>query len=371
MAKTITNQFVPDYAVHPGEILEEVLEARGISQTEFAERSGLTQKTISWIITRKNRVSSENAIVFERILGISAEIWNNLDAEFDLFQARQKAMDSLDDAVVEWSQRFPLAELIRRGALPKIRDVKKQAAALLKFFRVKDLGAWTNIYDTVYRFRRSAAFRSNYEAVVSWLRLAEIQAERIDTEVYNAAVFKKALSKIRLLTDKGPEIFEPKMKKLCAESGVSLAFVSELHGTHLSGATRWLTSDKAMIALSLRHKSNDHFWFTFYHEAGHIVKHGKKDVYVDEGNERVDVTIREEQEANRFAAAFLIPESEYQEFVSEHPNLTKKTVEEFANDIGIAPGIIVGRLQHDKVIEFSWLNDLKVKFQLIENNEET
>ena len=96
MTEAIVNQFVPDYAVHPGEILEEILEAQSISKTEFAERSGLTPKTISWIVTGKNPVTSENAIVFERILGISAEVWNNLDAEFRLFQARQKARDSLE-----------------------------------------------------------------------------------------------------------------------------------------------------------------------------------------------------------------------------------------------------------------------------------
>ena len=365
MAEAIANQFVPDYAVHPGEILEEILEAQGISKTEFAERSGLTPKTISWIVTGKNPVTSENAIIFERILGISAEVWNNLDAEFRLFQARQKARDSLDEAV-KWSKRFPLAALVKRGFLPNTRDAKEKAAALLNFFRVKDSDAWTNMYaNRSVAFYKSATFESDYEAVVTWLRLAEIKAERIETLDYDADTFRKGLLEIRLLTNKKPEIFEPKMKGLCAKSGVALVFVSELPGTHLSGATRWLTSDKAMIALSLRHKSDDHLWFTFFHEAGHIVKHGKKDVYIDE---KYGAKTKQEQEANRFAAITLVPENEYQEFIASYPRPTRRYVNNFARSIGIAPGIVVGRLQHDKVISFSWLNNLKVRFQLIEND---
>jgi len=364
MAEAIVNQFAPDYAVHPGEILEEILEAQGISKTEFAERSGLTPKTISWIVTGKNPVTSENAIVFERILGISAEVWNNLDAEFRLFQARQKARDSLDDAV-EWSKRFPLAELVKRGVLPNTRDVKEKAAALLKFFRIKDHDAWTSLYGNMsVAFYKSAAFKSNYETVACWLRMAEIKAERIETVAYDADTFRKALSETRLLTNKRPEIFEPKMKKLCTKSGVALVFISELCDTHLSGATRWLTSNKAMIALSLRHKSDDHLWFTFFHEAGHILKHGKKDVYIDE---EYGETTKQEQEANRFAAISLVPEDEYQEFVLSYPNPTKRHVNNFARSIGIAPGIVVGRLQHDGVIKYSWLNDLKVRLKLIED----
>lgn len=363
MSSSITNQFVPDYAVHPGEILEEILEAQGISKTEFAERSGLTPKTISWIITGKNPVTSENAIVFERILGISAEVWSNLDTEYRLFQARKKALGHLDKAV-EWSMKFPLPEFVKRGIIPSTKDPREKAAALLNFFRVKDPNAWMAMYGNMsVAFYKSAAFTSNYEVVVSWLRLSEIQAERIETEVYSEETFKNSLSEIRSLTDKQPELFEQRIKEFCAKSGVALVFVSELPGIHLSGATRWLTSNKAMISLSLRHKSNDHFWFTFYHEAGHIVKHGKKDVYVDEEN---GATTKQEQEANKFASTYLIPESKYLNFLSNYPKPTKKHVRNFARNIGIAPGIVVGRLQHDKIINFSWLNDLKIRFQLIE-----
>jgi len=362
MAKTIINEFVPDYAVHPGEILEEILEARGISKSEFAERSGLTAKTVSWIVSGKNPVTSENAVVFERILGVSAEVWNNLDADYRLFQARRKSKESFDEAV-GWSKEFPLAELVKRGVLPNTRDPKEKVAALLSFFRVKNSDAWISMYGNMcVAFYKSAAFKSNYKAVVCWLRLAEIKAEKIETAAYDEDAFKNALFEIRSLTNKSPEVFEPKMRELCCKSGVALVFVSELKGTHLSGATRWI-GDKAMIVLSLRHKSNDHLWFTFYHEACHILKHGKKDVYIDEKNGTVT---KQEKEANKFATTFLMPESEYRKFITEHPKPVKRDVNKFARNIGVAPGIVVGRLQHDGVVSYGWFNDLKVRFTLVE-----
>lgn len=365
MAKTITNQFVPDYAVCPGDILEETLEAQGLSKTEFAERAGLSPKTVSLIIAGHAPVTPDNAIVFERVLGVSAQVWNNLESEYRLFVARRKATEALEKAVA-WSKEFPLAELVKRGILDAGFDAVQKAGALLNFFRVKDPAAWMNQYGNMpAAFYKSVAFKSNYNAVVTWMRLAELRAESIKTEPFDKKKFKDSLKQIRALTNEEPEVFEPRMKELCRQAGVALVFVSELPKTCLSGATRWLTQDKAMIALSLRYKSNDHLWFTFFHEAGHILLHGKKDVYIDE--EKWGKT-EQEQEASQFASDFLIPESQYEAFVQTHARFTPYIVKKFAQQNGIAPGIVVGRLQHDKKVSFTWLNNLKVWFVLEEND---
>ncbi len=340
----IANKFIPDYAIHPGEILEETLEAQHISKTEFAERTGLTQKTVSLIIAGKNPVTAESALSFENVLGISADIWTNLDSDYRLFKARQRAQESLKEAV-EWSKEFPLGELAKRGYIPKVKDAEEKAAALLKFFRVKSPDAWMRRYGNMtVAFRKSAAFSSDYNSVVAWLRMAEVEAEKIQTYPYNRREFEAVLSEIRKITNQKPRYFEPKMKDYCRKAGLAVVFVSELPKTRLSGATQWLNPHKAMIALSLRHKTNDHFWFTFFHEAGHIIKHGKKDVYIDETDQRPTT---EENDANMFATGYLIPESEYRKFITTNQRFSRKKVEEFARRIGVAPGIVVGRLQHD------------------------
>jgi hypothetical protein len=150
------------------------------------------------------------------------------------------------------------------------------------------------------------------------------------------------------------------MTKLCAEAGVALVFMPEFERTHLSGVTRWLTPDKALILMSLRHKTNDHFWFTFFHEAAHILLHGKKEIFIDDAE---GYGSKKENEANRFARNMLIPEDAYDQFKAGeafHP----ADIEAFAKSIKLHPGIVVGRLQHDEIIPYSWHNRLKQRFEL-------
>jgi HTH-type transcriptional regulator/antitoxin HigA len=150
------------------------------------------------------------------------------------------------------------------------------------------------------------------------------------------------------------------MRRLCASSGVALAFVPEFEKTHVSGAARWQSQDRALIIMSLRHKSNDHFWFTFFHEAGHILLHGKKETYIDnpEGYES-----ELEDEADRFARNFLIRDSEWRRYIATE-NFFEPEILEFAAKVGIHPGIVVGRLQREKLIKYEWHNGLKQKLAL-------
>ncbi len=364
MVNPSLNEFSPDYVVYPGEILEETLEVRGMKKSAFAKRCGMSDKTISQIINGKAPVTPETAIQFERVLGVSASLWNNLESNFRLYNARAEARKKLVRQVA-WSKKFPVKELVKKGLFEKpINDVDV-VEKLLYFFAVGAAEAWENRFNEMsVAFRQSNSFKSAPEAVATWLRLGELQAENIDTELFDRDKFLASLSKIRKLTTRPPEGFEPEMKELCRSAGVALTFVSEFPKTHLSGATRWLNKDKALIILSLRHKSDDHFWFSFFHEAAHVILHGKKKIFLDE----LEMNNSDaEKEANRFSANMLITEKKYDAFVRKG-EFTKTSVISFANDINIASGIVVGRLQHDGYIRYDWLNGLKRKFILIENS---
>ncbi|MGR3219721.1 MAG: ImmA/IrrE family metallo-endopeptidase [Candidatus Anammoxibacter sp.] len=165
------------------------------------------------------------------------------------------------------------------------------------------------------------------------------------------------------MTNKTPDIFEPEMKTLCAESGVVLVFVSEFKDTRLSGATCRYSKNNALIIMSLRYKKDDYFWFTFFHEAAHVLKHKSGKITIDgdklKGNDMED-------EANRFAADILIPPEDYRNFIDYTPRITEGTINKFAKKINIAPGIIVGRLQKAGKLKYSGLNKLKQTFELVE-----
>jgi hypothetical protein len=167
------------------------------------------------------------------------------------------------------------------------------------------------------------------------------------------------LNEIRRLTNRRPvSIVVEQVRALCAAAGVAVILIPELEGTHLSGAARWLSPTKALIQLSLRHNTDDHFWFSFFHEAGHLLATGKRRDFVDgiigRGQENDD----DEEKADRFARDFLIPSADYYAFVNGG-TFNTSTVRAFGERLGIAPGIVVGRLQHDDLIGPSQLNGLK------------
>ncbi|MBW2602523.1 MAG: ImmA/IrrE family metallo-endopeptidase, partial [Deltaproteobacteria bacterium] len=209
-------------------------------------------------------------------------------------------------------------------------------------------------------FRKSTAFKSDMGALISWLCKGKLEAKAIPCNPYDGKRFRSVLIRIRGLTTKPPEVFQPELVRLCAACGVAVAFVPELPKTRVSGATRWLTPDKALIQLSLRYKTDDHLWFSFFHEAGHILKHGKRDVFIEGTSPGKDDP--KEDAANAFAAEILIPQKELNRFL-ENNRLSKVTIRKFASQLAIAPGIVVGRLQHDGILPQTHCNGLKRRFE--------
>jgi HTH-type transcriptional regulator / antitoxin HigA len=151
------------------------------------------------------------------------------------------------------------------------------------------------------------------------------------------------------------------MKRLCSLVGVAVVVVPEITGCRASGATRWLAPHKAVLQLSVRHKRDDHLWFSFFHELGHILLHGKRDQFIEDGSPAEDP---KEREADRFASDTLIPSR----YAAELASITSlAAIQDFAERIGVAPGIVVGRLQHDGIIRYQVGHKLFVRYKFAEN----
>ncbi|MBT3305622.1 MAG: ImmA/IrrE family metallo-endopeptidase [Alphaproteobacteria bacterium] len=352
--------FQPDYAISPGEILEDEIRARGIKKVDLANRCGRPIKTISEIISGKTGITPETAIQFERVLGIPAHVWTNLESNFRLRLAKKSDDETLVD-FIEWALVFPINKMVEQGFIAKPKDKVDSVRKLLDFLGVASPLAYEKfLLENKVAFRRSPSFESSPQAVAAWLRQGELIGQDIDCQPYDERIFKEALKKIRLLTMKDPDIFVAEMTTVLSSAGVAIAFVPELPKTHLSGAARWLSKDKALIQLSLRHKSDDFLWFTFFHEAAHILLHGKKEVFIDDTKTRDDEL---ENEANSFSENILIPKKEWVDFVARH-TFSKVAVKSFAKLQRIAPGIVVGRLQKYSLLPYkSNLNHLKRRFE--------
>ena len=269
---------------------------------------------------------------------------------------------------------FPLRDMIQQGMIKDNRkNPVKQAQELLNFFGVATIKASCKTWEHCQvKFRMSVAREINNSAVYAWLRQGEIEGKNIECLNYDRDKFLENLKYIRQLTTENPRVFSAKMQNLCAEAGVSLVFIPSLPKTGISGATRWLTKDKALIQLSLRYGTNDHFWFSFFHEAAHIYLHGRRNVYIETITNRDKASLSEpsnveEREANEFASNILIQNDIYNNYfhADSHPALEE--IISFAKMISIHPGIVVGRLQHDGIIEYSWHNSLKERLLIVKN----
>ncbi|WP_124946646.1 ImmA/IrrE family metallo-endopeptidase, partial [Sulfurirhabdus autotrophica] len=234
----------------------------------------------------------------------------------------------------------------------------------LRFFGVASPEEWQGHYGEMQAaFRRSREEQSDVGAISAWLRMGEQEAEKQDGPKYDRARFEAALTEIRKLTNLDPAEFQPHLRTLFRQAGVAFVLVPGIPKAHVSGVARWLNLHRPLIQLSLYGKTNDKFWFTLFHEAAHVLLHAKekKSVYLDDPTKSGADSV-EEREANDWAGSFLIPDR----FAPQLTGLrTKAAVCDFAEKIGIHPGIVVGRLQHDGLIDPSWMNDLRVSFRFI------
>ena len=359
MAKQSINDYLPDYVVAPGEVLEFELEMRGMTQTELAKRTGLTPKHVGALVNTKSAVTPETAIKLERAIGMPVQYWMNLETQYQEALARMAEHKRLTRDL-DWLKRVPVAAMVRMGWLEADTDKKKQLVNVLRFFGIASVDQWDDMWPNLsVAYRQHASHTTSAHAVSAWLRRGEIQASNIDCAAFDRVKFRQSLDQIRALTNEHPEKFVPAMQKLCAMAGVAVVFVPSLPKMAVSGATRWLTPSKALIQLSLRYKTNDHLWFTFFHEAGHILLHGKKELFL-EGTNGLDPD--KEHEANKFAENELLPPKRLEGFAKSH-RISKSAVRKFAQELGIAPGIVIGQLQHKQLLPRSHCNDLKQRLE--------
>lgn len=346
------NEYSPAQVQPPGATLAETLEAIGMTQAELARRADRPVKTVNEIVQGKTELTADTAIQLERVLGVPAGLWLSLERNYRESLARARDRRDLEQHV-ERLREIPVGAMEKLGWIPHGKDKIERLSNVLSFFGVASVEALEQRADA--RFRASRAFQANRIAIGAWLRKGHLEAQKIEVGPWDRDRFTSALAEAKSLAASMPDDFASILTRLCAGAGVAVVYVPELPGTRLWGATRWV-ADKAIIQLSLRYRREDHFWFTFFHEAAHVLLHGKKELFVetaDAGGE----TDEKEQEADRFASEYLAPSSQLRaEFAAGA--VSAAAVKGFAKRHGVSPGIVVGRLQHEKLLPPTHLNGL-------------
>lgn len=350
-----------DWAIPPGDFLADTLEALSMSQAELAARTGRPAQAINEIVRGRKAITADTALEFERVLGVPAHIWLGLENEHQLTLARLREREALNEEV-SLAGEFPVKEMERRGWLQRspVRDSAARVGALQHFFGVATLRAVLDgrtVPAGALRVSEKAKVKKG--SLLAWLRQGEIEAAAIDTASFDKKAFEEAIHQIRTLSREHPEVFVPEMRRLCSDAGVALVLVPELPGTGANGCTRWLSRSKAVIQLNLRNRWADVFWFTFFHEAGHVLQRRFGQVIVDLTDRVGD---GDEADADRFAADLLIPPDRWEEFATT-ASPSESAVRDFADQLKIHPGIVVGRAQRELWGRYDVLNSLRVRYE--------
>jgi plasmid maintenance system antidote protein VapI len=351
--------FQPSWVSAPGETIADVLRQRELPPATFAEQIGYQPEQLNELLHGRAVLSADAARLLSTHLGASREFWLRRESQYraDLVRLHRGTA-----AGAEWLRELPLGDMIRWHWVSRMPNTAAQIKACLEFFGVPDEAAWQSAYGRraeMAAFRTSRTFDSRPGAVAAWLRKGELDARQIPCNAWSRDSFLVALSRIRSLTrQKDPRRFLPALTKACAACGVAVVILRAPSGCRASGATRFLSPDKALLLLSFRYLSDDHFWFTFFHEAAHLILHGEEALFI-EADEMLDNA--QEDEASRFAEEILIPKT----FRSELATLplTSRDVIRFSVRAGVAPGIVVGQLQHQGRLARNRLNGLKRRFR--------
>ena len=350
---TSAETFNPDWATPPGETIAQILRERHLSAEDLAERIEQSVEDVQALIEGRSTITLALARHLSRALGASVEFWMSRDYRY------HETITRLQNSEGEWLSELPVSDMVKFGWLNA--RPSERVGACLRFFGVPSVPAWRAAYGNLLNataFRTSQVFESQPGAVATWLRAGELEAATIACDSWNPNGFREALSKIRTLTrQKDPHRFIPKLREICAPNGVAVVVLRAPTGCRASGATRFISQKKALLQLSFRFLTDDQFWFTFFHEAGHLLLHGQTRLFLEESGAP---STTQEDEASDFAVRTLIPTAEEPAMLSLPANTD--AVIRFATRVGIAPGIVVGQLQHRGKLRKNYLNGLKRRF---------
>jgi HTH-type transcriptional regulator / antitoxin HigA len=357
---TTRDKFEPDWASPPGETILDILRERSISHSDFARSLGETHAGVNALLRGHVELTTQHAKKLEVLFGASYTFWLNREMQYrqDIIRVKNEELNSM---TLQWLNDLPLKDMVKFGWLKVSGKSKPTLTECLKFFGCSSVTEWRLGYQTqleIAAFRKSPSFEQKPLAVAAWLRKGEVEGLAQECSNWNSERFQTSLAQIRLLTRKKmPADFLPDLRKICAESGVALVVARAPSGCRASGATRFITATKALILLSFRHLTDDHFWFTFFHEAGHVLLHKQDELFIDELNAE---NTKEEEEANAFATRTLIPDQFKVRL--QALSLTPREILRFAKETQVSPGIVIGQLQNSGRIRHDRFNAFKQRY---------
>lgn len=352
-------------AFHPGYYIADLIEDMGINQAEFAVRLGTTPKTVSLLVNGQTDLSNELAKKLSVMTGTSVSLWLNMQSTYD--QKRLEIESEKDfDEQVEIAKQIDYTYFVENVDFPRTTDLRERVATYCRFFSVSDLRVFTKP-DFLVNFRSGASMKTEKNIINArvWIQTAINLSKDMYAKPFSAAKLKQSLPELRKMTVERPDVFMPRMRAIFAECGVVFIVLPHLKSSGVNGAVKWISDDRVILAINTRGFYADKFWFSLFHEVKHVLQQKTKTVFISGDMEEMrDINSELEKEADEFAADYLIPPREMKR-LSPTKYTSDDEIIRFANSIGIHPGIVAGRLQHDKIIPQNRCSKLKEKYMTV------
>lgn len=355
-------------AFHPGYYLNDIIEDMGITQDEFSKRLGTTGKHLSDLLRAKIKLSDEIALKLSIMFGTSIDVWLNLQKTYTekvLEIERRKATD----AEVEFIKSIDYGFFVSINELPNVKKPEEKVEELLRYLNVFSFDVLRQPNFLVNCNCRTAINKVQEKNIINsnaWVQTALNIGRSSKTDSLDLKKLKSCLPEIRSMTLKSPDDYIQRLEQIFASCGVAFVLLPHLKNSGVNGAVKWIDKEKVILALNDRRKYADTFWFTLFHEIGHVFQQKIAMLIINSDfKEMVDTNKKLEDDANEFAQNYLIPLDLYSIFVSNN-DFSLKSILHFAKEIDIHPGIIVGRLQREEIIGYnSGLNALKEKYTIM------
>lgn len=351
------------WAVPPGQTIRDLMASNQLSTLELSQSIDLSPDGLDCLLEGVAPLTESIAERLADVFGATASFWLRREAQYRAkLRTEGVVPDHTDEHHLQWMKGLPLKDMVKFGWLEESASPSENLQKCLEFFGVPSLDAWNKSYDQANEsvaFRTSKAYPASELATAAWLRQGELLSEQLDCSSWNPELFREALAEARPLTRiPEPNEFIPKLQSLCATAGVSVVVVRAPSGCRASGATYFSEPTKAVLMLSGRYLTDDHFWFSFFHEAGHLLLHWPLGSPILETAD--DRHSSREIEANQFAADMLISKEHQDRLPDVADNL--RGIIRLARDAGVSRGIVVGQLQHRKLVKPGHFNNLKVRY---------
>lgn len=352
---TKIKELTPAIAIHPGEILRDELQERGIKQNEFALLTGIPQTQVNEIIKGKRGINADIALIVSKALNMDAILWLNLQNNYELDLAKINEKNAIRlTALNQWEMVKPyIPEKFYKKEAVITGNPVSDIPIVKEIYGVQNFEQLAGIYSqaTYARFRKSDKLSIDKVNLVGWIKLVYYKASQMKVQSFDIRKQSELLAELKVTFNRNTETISKTIETL-ARYGIKLIVQTHPEKCAVDGVSFWSQGNPA-IGITIRHKRIDNFAFTIMHELGHIFLHlinnnTAEFIDLEKDDTPEHKKSKEEKEANKFSRNTLINKDDWENFIEDNPYFDQNSIISFANKMKIHPSIVFGRYCFEK-----------------------